>query len=299
MVNLYGLKKFDLNLLIIFECIYQNLSISKAAEMLFITPSAISQSLQRLRNQLNDPLFVRSGKGIIPTKTGVNLHSQLEKCLNQLEQVININNRTELKKRVIIYSPPLLIPLESLPLIHPLYQMPNVQIEHHDLPLSAGVVENLLTYHKADLILSLSPLIMPHVLCHPLHEVKMVLVCRKLHPRAEQLTSVEAIAGEAFTYYLTTEPGIKSFQLQIKKLFPKRTIIFRSDSFATILNMINQLDVISVIPEVMLQQPFLQQTLKLLPIPMPSMMLYLICHATKMNNPLFAPLIEKIIHHKK
>ncbi len=61
MANLYDLKKFDLNLLVIFECIYQHLSISKAAAMLFITPSAVSQSLQRLRQQLNDPLFVRVG----------------------------------------------------------------------------------------------------------------------------------------------------------------------------------------------------------------------------------------------
>lgn len=38
MANLYDLKKFDLNLLVIFECIYQHLSISKAAETLFITP---------------------------------------------------------------------------------------------------------------------------------------------------------------------------------------------------------------------------------------------------------------------
>lgn len=48
MANLYDLKKFDLNLLVIFECIYQHLSISKAAAMLFITPSAVSQSLQRV-----------------------------------------------------------------------------------------------------------------------------------------------------------------------------------------------------------------------------------------------------------
>lgn len=34
----YDLKKFDLNLLVIFECIYQHLSISKAAESLYITP---------------------------------------------------------------------------------------------------------------------------------------------------------------------------------------------------------------------------------------------------------------------
>lgn len=35
MANLYDLKKFDLNLLVIFECIYQHLSISKAAESLY------------------------------------------------------------------------------------------------------------------------------------------------------------------------------------------------------------------------------------------------------------------------
>ena len=79
--NLYDLKKFDLNLLVIFECIYQHLSISKAAESLYITPSAVSQSLQRLRAQFNDPLFIRSGKGIAPTTTGLNLHHHLEKNL--------------------------------------------------------------------------------------------------------------------------------------------------------------------------------------------------------------------------
>lgn len=77
MANLYDLKKFDLNLLIIFESIYQHQSISKAAETLFITPSAVSQSLQRLHAQLNDPLFVRSGKGVTPTTVGINLHSHL------------------------------------------------------------------------------------------------------------------------------------------------------------------------------------------------------------------------------
>ncbi|SUH97741.1 LysR family transcriptional regulator [Salmonella enterica subsp. enterica serovar Typhimurium] len=55
MANLYDLKKFDLNLLVIFECIYQHLSISKAAETLYITPSAVSQSLQRLAHAIQRP----------------------------------------------------------------------------------------------------------------------------------------------------------------------------------------------------------------------------------------------------
>ncbi|CTR31935.1 transcriptional regulator YbdO [Escherichia coli] len=108
MANLYDLKKFDLNLLVIFECIYQHLSISKAAESLYITPSAVSQSLQRLRAQFNDPLFIRSGKGIAPTTTGLNLHHHLEKNLRGLEQTINIVNKSELKKNFIIYGPQLI-----------------------------------------------------------------------------------------------------------------------------------------------------------------------------------------------
>jgi hypothetical protein len=52
-------EKVRFNLLVIFECIYQHLSISKAAA-LFITPSAVSQSLQRLRLSLTIRyLFVR------------------------------------------------------------------------------------------------------------------------------------------------------------------------------------------------------------------------------------------------
>jgi hypothetical protein len=97
MANLYDLKKFDLNLLVIFECIYQHLSISKAAETLYITPSAVSQSLQRLRNQLNDPLFIRSVKGsrqrpsasiciIIWNKTLTSLSRPLISCTTRDEE---------------------------------------------------------------------------------------------------------------------------------------------------------------------------------------------------------------------
>ena len=49
-------------------------------------PSAVSQSLQRLRQQLNDPLFVRVGKGMTPTTACVNLHYHLQQNLEQLEK---------------------------------------------------------------------------------------------------------------------------------------------------------------------------------------------------------------------
>ncbi len=59
MANLYDLKKFALTLLVIFECIYQHLSLTKAALSLNFTPSAVPQPLQRLRPNITDNLFIR------------------------------------------------------------------------------------------------------------------------------------------------------------------------------------------------------------------------------------------------
>lgn len=157
MANLYDLKKFDLNLLVIFECIYQHLSISKAAESLYITPSAVSQSLQRLRAQFNDPLFIRSGKGIAPTTTGLNLHHHLEKNLRGIEQTINIVNKSELKKNFIIYGPQLISCTNNNMLIRCLRQDTSIDIECHDILLSAENAEELLVQRKTDLAITLQP----------------------------------------------------------------------------------------------------------------------------------------------
>lgn len=183
MANLYDLKKFDLNLLVIFECIYQHLSISKAAESLYITPSAVSQSLQRLRAQFNDPLFIRSGKGIAPTTTGLNLHHHLEKNLRGIEQTINIVNKSELKKNFIIYGPQLISCTNNNMLIRCLRQDTSIDIECHDILLSAENAEELLVQRKTDLAITLQPVISRSVICMPLHTIRNSLICSNKHPR--------------------------------------------------------------------------------------------------------------------
>lgn len=59
----------DLNLLRVFETVFREQHLTRAAESLALTPSAISHALRRLREQLGDPLFVRDGKAMRPTPT--------------------------------------------------------------------------------------------------------------------------------------------------------------------------------------------------------------------------------------
>lgn len=296
MANLYDLKKFDLNLLVIFECIYQHLSISKAAETLYITPSAVSQSLQRLRTQFNDPLFIRSGKGITPTVTGINLHHHLEKNLNHLEQTISIMHSSTLKKKCIIYSPQILITADAMDLVHYIREDSNIEIEHHDILMSAETAEDLLVYRKADLIVTLTPVVNRSIVCTPFKTIETVLICNKNHPRINNSSTLEQILKEPFTYFMSEEMGIKSFQSKANAFFTNRKIGFYSDSLISIINIIATTDIIGLIPREIYDFYASLLNIKEIDIDMdlPDIQLFLMYNRASLNNKGFANSIKKL-----
>lgn len=86
MVNL---RDFDLNLLVIFANIMEQRSISKVANELGLSPSAVSHALARLRLMLNDQLFYRTAKGLEPTDRARELIVQVEDGLSYLSSAIS------------------------------------------------------------------------------------------------------------------------------------------------------------------------------------------------------------------
>lgn len=296
MANLYDLKKFDLNLLVIFECIYQHLSISKAAATLYITPSAVSQSLQRLRTQFNDPLFIRSGKGITPTVTGVNLHQHLEQNLNKLEQTINIMHGSSLKNKFVIYSPQITTTLGVTELINLLRKNSDVEIEHHDILMSTETAENILAYRKADLIISTVPVHNRSIVCTLFKTVESVLVCSSNHHRMVEHSTLEDIMREQFTLLITTQPSIQEQQSAANNLFLNRKIGFSSDSLTSITNIIASTDIIGLIPKIIYEQNAAALNLKEISVDfkLPSVKLFLMYNRSSLNNKSFAEYIKTI-----
>lgn len=296
MANLYDLKKFDLNLLVIFECIYQHLSISKAAETLYITPSAVSQSLQRLRNQLNDPLFIRSGKGITPTTVGVNLHHHLEQNLNQLEQTINIMHGSTLKKNFVVYSPQILTTENLLGPLKLLMREHNYEIELHDMLLSADSAEDLLAYRKADLIFSMAPVSNRSMICVPYASYSVLLVCSQDHPRMKEVATMEELQQEKFTIFLSDEPGVKTYQSMAEKVHAEKTIGFRCDSVFTIISMISASHLIGYVPEILFDKYSEVLRLKKItaPFTLPSLDIFMIYNRSALNSTAFAKFINEV-----
>ncbi|WP_394782145.1 LysR family transcriptional regulator [Undibacterium sp.] len=63
----------DLNLIPIFDALIREQNVSKAAEQLGMSQSTMSHALKRLRQFFNDPLFVKTGEGMIPTPRAAEL----------------------------------------------------------------------------------------------------------------------------------------------------------------------------------------------------------------------------------
>jgi DNA-binding transcriptional LysR family regulator len=88
MLNKTNLARIDLNLLVLFEAVLEERHVGRAAARMHISPSAVSHGLGRLRRLLNDPLFLRQPKGVVPTERARQLAAPVADILERTRQVV-------------------------------------------------------------------------------------------------------------------------------------------------------------------------------------------------------------------
>lgn len=80
-----NLAKVDLNLLVVFDALYQTRNVTAAGLRLNRAQPSVSNALSRLRILLGDPLFVRSGGGMQPTPRAHQLMPPIRQVLEQID----------------------------------------------------------------------------------------------------------------------------------------------------------------------------------------------------------------------
>jgi len=80
--------RYDLNLLPVFMALMEERSVTRAAARLGITQPALSNALNRLRDTLKDPLFIRERYGIKPTQFAEEISPVILETLAKLDDVI-------------------------------------------------------------------------------------------------------------------------------------------------------------------------------------------------------------------
>jgi DNA-binding transcriptional LysR family regulator len=79
--------KYDLNLLVAFDALYVERSVTRAAQRVGMGQPGMSHALARLRELLQDELFVRAGNGIEPTMLAESLAGPVREALQQAHAV--------------------------------------------------------------------------------------------------------------------------------------------------------------------------------------------------------------------
>jgi LysR family transcriptional activator of mexEF-oprN operon len=88
-MNRNDLRRVDLNLLIVFETLMHERSVTRAAEKLFLGQPAISAALARLRSLFDDPLFVRTGRSMEPTARAQEIAGLLSPALDSISTAVS------------------------------------------------------------------------------------------------------------------------------------------------------------------------------------------------------------------
>lgn len=83
-----NLSAFDLNLLVALHALLEERSVTRAARRVGISQPAMSHALRRLRDELDDPLLVRDGRGMAPTPRAERLRARVERVLADVRHLL-------------------------------------------------------------------------------------------------------------------------------------------------------------------------------------------------------------------
>lgn len=89
-MNQIDIESADLNLLKVFEAIYDEGGAGRAALRLGVTQSAVSAALGRLRGLYGDPLFTRTGRGLTPSLRARELRPVIGEALDKCRQSLSL-----------------------------------------------------------------------------------------------------------------------------------------------------------------------------------------------------------------
>jgi DNA-binding transcriptional LysR family regulator len=90
MLHEIDLARVDLNLLVLFEAVFEERHVGRAAQRLHLSPSAVSHAVGRLRHALHDPVFLKHPKGVVPTARAAELAVPIADILARVREVVGI-----------------------------------------------------------------------------------------------------------------------------------------------------------------------------------------------------------------
>ncbi|MBT3528568.1 LysR family transcriptional regulator [Porticoccaceae bacterium] len=203
-MNLRKLSRLDLNLLVSLQALLEEKSVTRAAARLFISQPAMSRVLQRLRDQLDDPLFTRTGNELIPTPKARELQLRLPPLL---DNILDIVSEGEFDPATYVGEITIAVPeFVAISLISELTRVLTDEARGIVLSVSSGIesVEGDLAEGALDFAIDIERGITDEINATPLAMYTPSIWMREGHPLAtkDKMTLDEILTYSFVQYYL-------------------------------------------------------------------------------------------------
>jgi len=264
-----NIKDFDLNLLVVFDAVLDEGSISRAAARLDLSQPAVSNALARLRHATGDRLFVRLGNGMVPTPYAESIavplrtalatirnslagHQEFDAATSDRDFAIHVTDLGEA-----FFLPRLLARLSPI--------APRVRLR--TLALSTDEARDALRSGAADLTIGNLPDFAAGFYQQRLFRDRYVCIVRRDHPAIGTRITARQLATASHAIAMPGGTGHGIIERTLVTLGLEHRIALRVQNFLVLPSIVAASDLIAIVPHSVGSQISPKDAVKLLPLP--------------------------------
>ncbi|MEH6566306.1 MAG: LysR family transcriptional regulator [Halopseudomonas sp.] len=292
-----NLSKVDLNLFIVFDAIYTEANLTRAGQIVGITQPAVSNALARLRETFNDPLFVRTAQGMVPTPMAQNIITPVRNALQLLRVSVQESRSFVPEQATKTYRISMTDLTEAVILPHLAGRIrrmaPNINIDSFLVKRRETTKE--LAAGRLDFAID-APLNTDTQVRHvKLFEDRHVCVMRKGHPLAKKdKITLDDYLAQSHIHISSRRNGLGHVDLALGKMGIQRRVVMRSQHYQMAPLVLESTDMVMTVHERFAERHDLHWTV--LPIEdVPAIETHLFWHESTDQDPANRWMREQII----
>lgn len=241
------LRSLDLNLLKVFDAVMVERNVTQAAASLFMTQPAVSNAINRLRDSIGDPLFLKIHGGVAPTPRARALWPPVKECLQKLEETFGTVEFDPAKGHAVyrisasdFIAEHFIIP----PYLRLQSTAPNVKI--HIQPNRVSDAVSLLEKGEIDFVAGVLTDLNEHIRAQPMETLQYAGCLRKGHPLGAQPSAEDFLAARHLGVSLSGGTSLVDRELAERGL--KRNLVLQVNQYALVPRLLAETDFVSIIP---------------------------------------------------
>jgi len=275
-------NRADLNLFRVFDAVYRAGSLTQAAAQLHLTQPAISNALARLREQLTDPLFIREGRGVVPTPRARAIAPDVAAALRTLERTLAKPQAFEAhtSSRRFVIGMRTALELLLLPPLTRILQVEGPRVQLQSARITRRKVSRELAAGTLDLAIDVPMSVGEGIVREPLLEEALCVAMRANHPLASRQLTVQDWLAARHVTVSSRRSGIVLEDLLLQREGLRRDIALRCQHYYPACHVVAHSDLLLVLPRHYARHFAKHLAFKIAPVPLslPSLQLMMYWH---------------------